>query len=370
MTLAYRASNAHAISLAELAATVGGQLTGGGDLLATDAGPLDDAAPGMVVLIDQADRAAQAAESPALAVVTPPGVAVEAKPQIIVADVHAAFRTVVSHFYPPYSAPATGISPNATVDPSAQVDDSADVHPGATIGAEAVIGPGVTVHSGAVVSARCVVGSGSTVFPNATLYHGVRIGERCLVHANAVVGAYGFGYSQSEGRHVLTAQLGAVEVGDEVEIGAGSCIDRGVYGPTRVGDGTKIDNLVQIGHNCQIGRQNLICSQVGVAGSTTTGDYVVIAGQTGIRDHVTIGDGAQLGAKCGVSNDVAPGTTMLGIPAVPERVQKLRFAAIAKLPEMRKEMKALRKQVAVLEAAVASQASGQNSSADIADRAA
>jgi UDP-3-O-[3-hydroxymyristoyl] glucosamine N-acyltransferase len=137
-----------------------------------------------------------------------------------------------------------------------------------------------------------------------------------------------------------------------VEIGAGSTVDRGTYGATTVGDGTKIDNLVQIAHNCRIGKHNIICAQVGIAGSTSTGDYVVIGGQAGLRDHVHIGNGARLGAMAGITNDVPDGAAMLGIPATPEREQKLKLAALAKLPEMRQEFKVFRRELAELQKVV------------------
>jgi UDP-3-O-[3-hydroxymyristoyl] glucosamine N-acyltransferase len=139
--------------------------------------------------------------------------------------------------------------------------------------------------------------------------------------------------------------LGNVEIGPDVEIGAGTTIDRGAYGPTRIGEGTKIDDQVMIAHNCQIGRHNMICSQVGIAGSTETGDWVVIAGQAGIRDHVRIGHRAVLSAMCGVTNDVPDGARMMGIPATPEREQKLKLAALSKLPEMRRQLKVLEREV-------------------------
>jgi UDP-3-O-[3-hydroxymyristoyl] glucosamine N-acyltransferase len=140
-----------------------------------------------------------------------------------------------------------------------------------------------------------------------------------------------------------------VWIGNDVEIGAGSTIDRGTYGATTIGEGTKIDNMVQIAHNCRIGRHNLICAQVGIAGSSTTGDYVVIGGQAGLRDHVHIGNGARLSAMAGITNDVPDGVVMMGVPATPDREQKLKQAAMAKLPEMRQEFKALRRAVAELE---------------------
>jgi UDP-3-O-[3-hydroxymyristoyl] glucosamine N-acyltransferase len=195
-----------------------------------------------------------------------------------------------------------------------------------------------------------------TIGPGAVLYENTVIGDRSIVHANVVLGCNGFGYSQVGGRHVLSAQLGNVQIGNDVEIGAGTTIDRGTYGATLIGDGTKIDNLVQIAHNCRIGRHNLICSQVGIAGSTSTGDYVVMGGQAGVRDHVHIGTGAMLSAMAGITNDVPDKAVMMGIPATPEREQKLKLAALAKLPEMRKEFKQLRATIVELEKLVAGNA--------------
>jgi UDP-3-O-[3-hydroxymyristoyl] glucosamine N-acyltransferase len=241
-----------------------------------------------------------------------------------------------------------GISPGATVSPTARLGDDVDVHPGATIGDQVEIGAHSTVHSGARLLSGCVLGRGVTIYPNAVLYENTIVGDRSVIHAGTVLGAYGFGYKLVSGQHQRSAQLGFVEVGSDVEIGACSTIDRGTYAATVIGDGSKIDNQVMIAHNCRIGRHNLICSQVGIAGSTTTGDGVVMAGQVGVRDHVHIGAGAVLGAKAGVSNDVPDGAHMLGAPAVPLREQKLKFALLARLPEMRQQLKQLQRQMDAL----------------------
>jgi UDP-3-O-[3-hydroxymyristoyl] glucosamine N-acyltransferase len=180
-----------------------------------------------------------------------------------------------------------------------------------------------------------------TLYPHVVLYPNTVIGDRVAVHANAVIGADGFGYRFQNGRQVKVPQLGSVEIGDDVEIGAGTTIDRGTFGATRVGAGTKIDNLVMIGHNCRIGRHNVIVSQVGMAGSSSTGDFVVIAGQVGVVDHVHIGDGCVIGGQAAVTKDVAPALRLLGSPATPEREQKRMLMSLAGLPELRKRVRTM-----------------------------
>jgi UDP-3-O-[3-hydroxymyristoyl] glucosamine N-acyltransferase len=260
------------------------------------------------------------------------------RPFITVASVHAAFAKIVAGFRPPRQTRSPGISPAAFVHPSARIAEPVEIHPHATIGADVEIGAGCIIHSGVRVLDGCKMGAGCTIFPNAVLYENTILGEGVIVHANAVLGAYGFGYSTADGRHQLNAQLGYVEVGDHVEIGAGTTIDRGTYGPTVIGSGTKIDNLVQIGHNCRIGRHNLICSQVGIAGSCSTGDYVVMAGQVGLADHLHIADGALLGAKSGLMTDALPGKRYLGAPAVEERQFFRSISLIQQLPEIRRQL--------------------------------
>ena len=337
-------------TLAELATLVGGQTVGDGQLTITGAAVLRDAESGHVSLIDQAEKSHLLENSRAVAVVVPRGFVPEGKSAVQVDDVHQAFAAIVSYFNPPRRQARIGVSPQATIDPSARLGENVDVHPFATIGADVTVGDGATIHSGVHIMAGSQIGEGTAIFPNAVLYENTIVGPRCLIHANAVLGAYGFGYGFVEGRHVLSAQLGNVVLGADVEVGAGTTIDRGTYGPTSVGDGTKIDDLVMVAHNCRIGRHNMLCSQVGVAGSTTTGDYVTMAGQVGVRDHVHIGDRAVLGAMAGVTNDVPNGARMIGIPATPEREQKIKQAAFSKLPEMRRQLKKLQRTVDVMQA--------------------
>jgi UDP-3-O-[3-hydroxymyristoyl] glucosamine N-acyltransferase len=337
-------------TLGDLAALVGGTLVGGTRAtgIAT-AATLETAGDRDITLVDAADKLHLLARSRAAAAIVPQGSGPLDRPTIEVADVHAAFAAVIVHFRPPRSSGRCGVSPRASVDATARIGADVDIHPLATIGADVEIGAGATIHPGAHLMAGCRIGAGSVIFPNAVLYENTVVGQRCIVHAGAVLGAYGFGYRVAGGTYALSAQLGWVELADDVEIGAGTTIDRGTYGPTVIGTGTKIDNLVMIAHNVRLGRHNMVCSQVGVAGSTTTGDWVVMAGQVGVRDHVHIGDKAVLGARSGVSCDIEAGRTVLGEPAIDLRDRKLQLATITKLPEMRKELKSLAARLESLE---------------------
>lgn len=328
-------------TVAELAALVQGEVIGDGNMLISGASPLDQARPGEITMIDKAERAPLLVGSDASAVVVPKGVMVTHLPVIQVRDIHKAFSTIVSHFRPSRPQPRVGISPLAVISPKARLGTDVDVYPFCTIGDDVEIADGSTIHAGVHIMAGVKIGPQVTIYPNAVIYENSILGPRCVVHAGAVIGAYGFGYGFDEGRHRLSAQLGNVILGEDVEIGANSTIDRGTYGSTIIGEGTKIDNQVMVAHNCHIGKHNLLCAQVGIAGSTTTGDYVVMAGQVGVRDHVHIGAQAVLGAMAGVINDIPDGARVVGIPATPEREQMIKQAALAKLPEMRRQLKQL-----------------------------
>lgn len=348
-------------TLAALAQLVGGDVVGDAAMTICGARALLDAGPGDITLVDKNEKAERLTANGARAAVVPRGFPVESLPMaaILVDDVHQAFTTIVTHFRPPRPQLRAGISPAATIHPTARLADDVDVHAGATIGIDVEIGRGSTIHSGARIMAGCKLGDHVTVHPNAVLYENTVVGARSVIHAGVVLGCHGFGYRVFEGSNLPAAQLGYVHVGSDCEIGACTTVDRGTYGPTIIGDGTKIDNLVMIAHNCRIGNHNMICSQVGVAGSTITGDHVVMAGQVGVRDHVRIGDRAILGAKAGVSHDVPADAHVFGIPAIAERDQKIQFAAISKLPEMRRQLKALQQAVDELTRA-ASTSNGQH----------
>lgn len=333
--------------LGEIATLVGGHLHGDAALPITGAAILRDATEGDITLADH-HHARQLAECRATAVLVPQDLQPTGKPFVAVSDVHASFAKIVEQFRPNNACRALGVSVAAHVGKTARLGPNVTVHTGASIGENVEVGAGTVIHPGVRILDGCRIGQNTIIYPNVTLYENTIIGNRVLIHAGAVIGAYGFGYQMSQGRHERSAQLGNVEIGDDVEIGANTTIDRGTYGPTVIGEGTKIDNLVMIAHNCRIGRHNLICSQVGIAGSCTTGDYVVMAGQVGLRDHIQIGDRVMIGAKSGVMSSISEPGSWLGIPATPEREQMVKQAALAKLPEMRKEFKALLRQLTEL----------------------
>jgi UDP-3-O-[3-hydroxymyristoyl] glucosamine N-acyltransferase len=333
------------ISLAELAELVGGQVHGDGSVLIRAARPLGDAGPGDITFVEDARHAAQLPTCRASAVVAPLSLAGNGLAAIRVADPLAAFITIVRRLHSHPEPAPVGIDPRACVHSTAEIGPGCDVHPFANVGEYTVLGARCRVHSGAVIGRHCRVGEDVVLYPNVVLYDGTILGHRVILHAGAVIGADGFGYRAHQGRHTKVPQLGNVEIGDDVEVGACTTIDRGTFGATRIGEGTKIDNLVQIGHNCQIGRHNLLVSQMGIAGSSSTGDYVVIAGQVGITDHVHIGDRAVVGAQAGVTKDIPAGQVWVGAPARPDRETKRIVMCMEKLPEMRRDLRRIKQQL-------------------------
>jgi UDP-3-O-[3-hydroxymyristoyl] glucosamine N-acyltransferase len=337
-------------TIRQLAELVHGRVVGNPDLHITTAQPLGEARDGCITFAEHAKYAPQLHACAAAAAVVPESWQADGMTLIQVADPLGAFVTIMRHLHGRAEAPPQGIDPRSHVDPGAEIGPAPSIHPFAVVGAGTIIGARCRIHAGVSIGRDCRLGDDVTIYPNAVIYEGTLIGNRVIIHAGAVLGADGFGYRFHDGKHVKVPQLGLVEIGDDVEIGACTTIDRGTFQATRIGDGTKIDNLVQIAHNCQIGRHNMLVSQMGIAGSSTTGDYVVIAGQAGIRDHIHIGAGAVIGAKAGVAHDVGDGERMLGAPATPEREQKRILLSLEKLPEMRRDLRKIKQQLGLKDA--------------------
>ncbi|MBU1003041.1 MAG: UDP-3-O-(3-hydroxymyristoyl)glucosamine N-acyltransferase [Proteobacteria bacterium] len=243
-----------------------------------------------------------------------------------------------------------GVSDEASVHPEASVDASADVYPFAFVARGASIGPRSRVFPGCYVGEDCIVGADCTLYPNVTLMAGTVLGERVMIHSGAVLGSDGFGYVETPLGREKIPQVGAVLVADDVEIGANTTIDRAMLEKTIIGSGTKIDNLVQIGHNCTFGRNCTIVSQVGVAGSCTVGNNVIIAGKAGLNDHLDIGDDVLIGPKCGVRLSIPAGKRMGGHPAMEYTTYMRHMSLAPQIPDLFKRVKKLEKELAALRA--------------------
>tara|TARA_R110002095_G_scaffold173522_8_gene150901 strand:+ start:18308 stop:19402 length:1095 start_codon:yes stop_codon:yes gene_type:complete len=258
-----------------------------------------------------------------------------------IVDAQAAFIKILQKLRPPRSLPEIGISSQTDISNQATLGENCHIYPRVTICSGVRIGNNCRIYPGAYIGENCVIGDDVTIHANAVLYPDVTIANRVLIHATVVLGCDGFGYRFENGRFIKIPHLGSVRIEDDVEIGAGTTIDRGMIGPTVIGEGTKIDNQVMIAHNCEIGKHNAFASQVGFAGSITTGDYVRCAGQVGIADHVHVGDRATLGARAGVHRDIPPGEVHIGTPAAPEKEQRKIVMSLRKVPEMRKQIREL-----------------------------
>lgn len=335
------------LTVAELVAGIEGVIVlGDATARCRDALPLRDATTGCVTMIDDIARGEELNRTGAVAVVTPRRQPKIHCTQIVCADIHAAFSAIVKQFRPV----STGIQ-CSSIDASAQIDPTASIGVGTRVDAGVVIGANVTIGQnchlmpGVVVMEHSQIGNDCTLYPRVVLYEQCTLENNVNVHAGSVLGAHGFGYKQNQGQHVLSAQLGFVHIESNVDIGANVTIDRGTYGATRIGEGTKIDNLVQIAHNCHVGRHNLICSQVGMAGSCRTGDYVILAGQVGIADHINIEDQAIVGGQAGVMENLPGHQKYVGSPATVHRDQMQMLVIQRRLPEMRREIRSLRKEL-------------------------
>jgi UDP-3-O-[3-hydroxymyristoyl] glucosamine N-acyltransferase len=334
-------------SVAELALRVDGEVVGDRERRVRGAAALDSAGPDQISLVANGRYIAYVPPSRAAAFLVSrrlAGELPEGTTQIRVDDPHVALRVVLGLLYPEAPRPI-GIHSTAVV------DDGAELGTEVFVGAYAVIGAGVRLGDRVQVGAHSVVGEGTTVgddsvlHPHVTLYEGVRIGARCTVHSGARIGREGFGYVFEDGGHRRVPQVGGCIIEDDVDIGSNCSIDRGSIGDTVVGQGTKIDSLVHLGHNVKLGKHTILVAQVGVAGSSVVGDGAVLGGQVGVAGHLTIGAGARLGAQAGVIGDVPPGATYSGYPARPHREALRAQGAMFKLPEMLRRIRDLERRL-------------------------
>jgi UDP-3-O-[3-hydroxymyristoyl] glucosamine N-acyltransferase len=330
-------------TVAELAALVGGEYDASqGSVTITGPAALAEAQAGEISFFGHPRYAADLKTTKAAAVLVARDFAGETPATCVrVDDPSSAFTVITQQFIPAPSAPLPGIHPSAFVDPSAKIAPDACVHAQAVIEADVVIGAGTVVGAGCYVGRAAQVGSACLIHPHVVVREHCVIGDRVILHSGVVVGSDGFGYDTKDGRHHKIPQIGCVIVGNDVEIGANTTIDRARFGRTVIGEGTKIDNLVMIAHNVVIGRHCIICAQVGISGSTQIGDYVVLAGQAGLVGHIKVGDGAIVGAQSGLSNDLEPKAIVVGSPPRPIGEWKRTVVRIDRLGQLYDRVKKL-----------------------------
>lgn len=329
-----------------IAAAVGGRLDGPSDVVITNLAGLEQATEHSLTFIRSAKFANMWPHSRAAAAlitrdVSAPQHDASRRALIVVDNADLAMVKVLEKFAPPSHAPVPGVHPRAIVDPSARLGRGVSIGPNTVIGPETEIGDGTVVHANAAIGAWVKVGPQCTLHAGVIMYDRCSIGAQTILHAGVIIGADGFGYVPDlQGRSLLKVpHIGTVEIGSRVEIGAGSCVDRGKFGATVIGDGTKIDNLVQVGHNVRIGRSVIICGMTGVGGSVTIEDGVMIAGHVGVADGLKIGRGARISAKSGVLSDVPAGATFFGTPASDHKSQMRSFVALRDLPDHLRELR-------------------------------
>ncbi len=335
-------------TLGRIAAEVGGELHGPEDQPVSRPVPADSSDPHGISFATSTKFLERAEASAVGSLLVSQDLVPSAKPYVVVEEPRAAFGQLLALWKRPLPL-NEGIHPTAVVHPEASIDPSAKVGPYAVVERNAKIGPGCRIYSFSYIGEDCELAKGCVVYPQAVLYQGVRLGERTIVHAGAVLGADGFGFEWDGKRHVKVPQIGLVETGADVEIGANTCIDRATAGTTRLGEGVKLDNLVQIAHNVQVGDHTVIAGLAGVSGSVEIGSRVVMGGAAGIRDHVKVADDVVLGGGAGVAADIEVPGEYWGIPARPMKEAMRASLLVLKLPELMTRIRELEAKVKELE---------------------
>lgn len=332
-------------TVAEIAQHIHGEVLGNSTELITGFAPAETAKRGDLTFAETDAYFAAAEASAATAILVAGDRQSATKTLIRVKNARLAFAKVLPLFH---SEPVLEGQrhPTAVIPNSATVDESAYIGPHCVIGEHCRIEARAQLLGGNHLGSHCVVGEDSKLFPNAVLYARTHLGKRVRLHAGCVIGSDGFGYVFDAGVHHKVLQVGSVLIGDDVEIGANTTVDRGAIGATIIGKGTKIDNLVQIGHNVQTGEHCIVCAHVGISGSTKVGNYTVLAGQVGLAGHLKIGNQVTIAAQSGVMHDIPDGEKWLGSPAQPDRSTKRQWLALQQLPELLRRVKELEKQLA------------------------
>lgn len=334
--------------LNQLAELVGGKVQGNADIEITRVAPIDQAQDGDITFVSNPKYLPLLAQCRASAVIAMPGVESQGKSLLVCDNPYLAFAKILTFLQADHK-PAYGIMPGASVAPTAEVHPDATICAGAVIGENVKIGARTIVHPGVVVYANVQVGEDCLLHANAVIREGSRIGNRVILQPSAVIGSDGFGFAPDGTSYYKIPQVGIVVLEDDVEIGSCSCIDRAALGETIIRRGTKLDNLIQIGHNVQVGEDCILVSQCGIAGSSKVGNHCTFGGQAAIAGHLKVGDNVMIGGRGGATNNVESNQVLSGLPLMPHKQWLRATMTLPKLPEMRKEMQSLKKRMDELE---------------------
>jgi len=336
-------------TLAEIAKWVNGAVRGDASRKITGVSGIEDADSSQITWLSHEKYIPQLKASKAGAVLVPEHFGETPMSAVLTANPTQAVAIILERFAPPVPRPEKGIHPSAVVAESAQIGRNVAIGPHVFVGENAVIGNNVVLHANNYIGADTSIGNDCEIWPGVVIRERCSLGQKVIIHPNTTIGADGYGYEFINGQHQKIPQIGTVQIDDNVEIGANCTIDRAKFGATRIGMGTKIDNLVQVAHNVQIGPHCLIVAQCGIAGSTKLGTAVVLGGKVGVRDHVMINDGARAAACCCISKDVPAGMAVNGIPAVENQQYLREQAKVRQLPKLAEQIKALIRRVEQLE---------------------
>ncbi len=339
---------AQTYTVTELAELLGGVVQGDGTVAISGLGSLETAGPTELTFLANPRYASKVGETAAGAVLMTAGGERHGRCAIEVANPYLCFAKLLTLFYTrPHET--LGVLPLAVVDGSATIGEGTTIYPGAFVGRNTVIGARSVIYPGAVIYENVVIGEDCTIHATAVIRERCQIGNRCIIQPGAVIGSDGFGYAPDGATYYRIPQIGIVILDDDVEIGANSCIDRAAIETTRIGRGTKLDNLVQIAHNCKIGEDCMIVSQVGISGSAKIGNHVTLAGQVGVAGHLTIGDNVLVGAQSGVPSSLPANAAYSGTPTMPHKEWLKSALMVPRLPELKKTVSSLEKRIAELE---------------------
>lgn len=337
------------VKLRQLAELTGAELVGNPDLDIHRVVPITEAGAGDITFVANPRYLSKLKDCRADAVIIAPGIEVPEKNLLLSDNPYLAFAKVLT-FLRGSAKPDLGIMPGAYVAGSADLDPSVTVYPGAVVGERVTIGSGTVLYPGVVVYDDVIIGRNCTLHAQAVIREGCRLGNNVILQPAAVIGSDGFGFAPDGNRYYKIPQVGIVVLEDDVEVGACSCVDRAALGVTRIRRGTKLDNLVQVGHNVELGEDCILVSQVGIAGSTTVGNHCTFGGQAGVAGHVRVGDNVMIGGRGGVTGNVDSDQILSGLPLMSHKQWLRTTMSLPKLPEMRKELQQLQKRLQELEA--------------------